>query len=50
MPEYIIPQSHKVLLQDILMELIKAREPDATFIEEIIEPDPELREKALGEK
>ena len=31
--EYELPQDHKGLLQAILRELIKAHDPDATFVE-----------------
>ena len=41
MTEYTIPQSHKVLLQLILEELILSRDEDATFVE--FEPPIEVK-------
>lgn len=40
--EYIMPDSHLELLQAILVELVKARDPDAVFVaRKVVENDSE---------
>jgi hypothetical protein len=39
--EHILATSHLGILQQLVEELIKARDPDATFVQEKPEPAPE---------
>jgi hypothetical protein len=41
MKKYNIPSSHLELLQHILMELILARDPEATFVTVKVVPEPD---------
>lgn len=43
--DYILQTSHLGILQQIVRELILARDPDAYFIQKEPDPDPEVVEK-----
>lgn len=47
--EHIRPQSHLKLLQAILEELIKQRDPDASFVDPEPEPPPAKIEPVIGQ-
>jgi len=46
--QYLVPLSHKDLLQAILMELVLKRDPDVQFSFEEVEPEPEPEPPKLG--
>lgn len=41
MSKHILATSHLGILQQLVMELIRSRDPDATFDQEQPEPEPE---------
>lgn len=48
MSKHTLPTSHLGILQAILKELILARDPDATFVQEKPAPEPEPEPASIG--
>jgi len=46
MSEHIVAESHLGILQAIYRELVLTRDPDATFVAEVVEPEPVVEPKS----